>query len=74
MMTISRIHEPSALLDSGHRDSSRVSLYLGPWTRDHCFCQFWKLVFSLVSECEIFAHRGQIRILLDHEGVASVPT
>ena len=47
---------------------------LVPWTRDHFFGQFWKLGFCLVSECEIFAHGRQIRILLDREGVASVPT
>ena len=45
-----------------------------PWTRDHAFGQFWKLGFCLVSECEIFAHGGQLHILLDHECVASVPT
>ena len=27
-----------------------------------------------MSKCEIFAHGGQISILLDCEGVASVPT
>ena len=37
------------------------------------FGQFWKLGFCLVSECEIFAHGGQIRIFLDCEGVASIP-
>ena len=47
---------------------------LVPWIRDHSFGQFWKLGFFLVSECEIFAHGGQIRILLDREGVARVPT
>ena len=47
---------------------------MGPWTRDHFFSQFWKLGFFLVSECEIFAHRGQIRILLNCEGVASILT
>ena len=47
---------------------------MGPWTRDYCFCLFWKLGFCLVSECEIFAHGGQLRILLDHECVASIPT
>ena len=45
-----------------------------PWIRDHVFGQFWKLGFRLVSECEIFSHGGQIRILLDREGVASIPT
>ena len=45
-----------------------------PWTRDHVFGQFWKLGFCSVCEREIFVHRGQIRILLDREGVASVPT
>ena len=47
---------------------------LVPWIRDHFFGQFWKLGFFSVSECEIFAHGGQIHILLDREGVASVPT
>ena len=47
---------------------------LVPWRRDHYFGQFWKLGFCLVCEREIFAHGGQVRILLDHEGVASVPT
>ena len=47
---------------------------LVPWIRDHFFGQFWKLGFSSVSECEIFAHGGQICILLDYEGVARVPT
>ena len=47
---------------------------MGPWTRDQFFDQFWKVGFCSVSECEIFAHGGQIRILLDREGVASVPT
>ena len=47
---------------------------MGPWTRDHFFGQFWKLGFFLVSECEIFAHGGQIRILLNRECVASIPT
>ena len=37
-------------------------------------CQFWKLGFCLVSECEIFAHGGQICILLDCECVARVTT
>ena len=47
---------------------------LVPWRRDHYFGQFWKLGFCSVSECEIFAHGGQIHILLDREGVASIPT
>ena len=34
-----------------------------PWIRDHFFGQFWKLGFCLVSECEIFAHGGQIAYL-----------
>ena len=44
-----------------------------PWTMDHCFGQFWKLGFCSVSECEIFAHGGQLRIFLDRECVASAP-
>ena len=47
---------------------------LVPSRRYHYFGQFWKLGFFLVSECEIFALKGQIRILLDREGVANVPT
>ena len=48
---------------------------LGPWKMyDFFFCQFWKLGFCSVSECEFFANRGQLRIFLDHECVASVPT
>ena len=47
---------------------------LVPWIRDHIFGKVWKLGFCTVSECEIFAHGGQIRILLDHEGVARVST
>ena len=35
---------------------------------------FLKLGFSLVSECEIFAHGDQIHIFLDREGVANIPT
>ena len=46
---------------------------LVPWIRDHFFGQFWKIEFCLVSECEIFAHGGQIRILLDYEGVLVFP-
>ena len=45
-----------------------------PWRRDHFFGQFWELGFFSVSECEIFAHGGQIHILLYREGVASIPT
>ena len=36
------------------------------------FGQFWKLGFCSVSECEFFAHGGQILILLDLEHVDSV--
>ena len=74
MMTIAQIVEPLASLDSGHRDISRVALYLGPWTRDHFFGQFWKLGFFSISECPIFAHRGRLCKFLDRELVASVPT
>ena len=45
-----------------------------PWIRDHLFGQFCKLGFCSISECEIFAHGGQIHIFLDRECVASVPT
>ena len=45
-----------------------------PRTRDHFFGQFWKLGFFSLRECQIFAHGGQLRILLDRECVASVPT
>ena len=47
---------------------------LVPWRRDHYFGQFWKLGFFSVCEREIFAHGGQIRILLDREGVTRIPT
>ena len=47
---------------------------MGPWTRVPFFGQFWKLGFCSVSEREIFAHGGQIHILLDYESVASVTT
>ena len=76
MMVVARIDEPSDPLDSKHRDSARVGWpsNLVPWIRDHFFGQFWKLGFCSVSDCEIFAHWGQIFILLDHEGVDSIPT
>ena len=48
---------------------------LAPWRRDHYFrVNFGNLGFLLdISECEIFAHRGQIRMYyLDREGVAEV--
>ena len=47
---------------------------LVPWIRDHLFGQFWKLGFCSVSECEIFAHGGQICIFINRECVARVPT
>ena len=60
MMAIGRIDEPLAPLDSQHRDSARVALYSRSMDKGSFFCQFWKLGFCLVSECEIFAHRGQL--------------
>ena len=61
LMTIARIDEPLAPLDSGHRDSARVALYSRSMDKgSFFFCQFWKLGFCSVSECEIFAHKGQI--------------
>ena len=45
-----------------------------PWIRDHSFGQFWKLGFCSVSECEMFTHGVQLRILLDRERLDSVPT
>ena len=45
---------------------------LGPWTRDHFFDQFLKLGFFSVSECEIFAHGGQLHIFLDCEHVGII--
>ena len=45
-----------------------------PWTRDHFFGQFWKLGFFLISECDIFAHRGHICKFIECEHVAGVPT
>ena len=47
---------------------------LVPWIRDHLFGQFWKLGFCSASECESFAHGGQLCIFLDREHVASVAT
>ena len=72
MMVVVQIDEPSTPLDSGHRDSARVSLYSGSMEKGSFFCQFWKLGFCSVSECEIFAHESQIRIFIDREGVDSV--
>ena len=60
MMVIVRINEPSNPLDSWHQDSDKVALYFGSMDRRSFFCQFWKLGFCSVSECEIFAHRGQL--------------
>ena len=51
-----------------------VALYSGSMYKSPVLGQFGKLVFCLVSECPFFAHRGQIRILLDREGVARIPT
>ena len=75
MITVAHINEPSATLDSGHQDSAMR----GPLIWFHgqgiiVFYQFWKLGFCSISECEIFAHGGQLHILLDREHVASVPT
>ena len=74
MMVVAWIKKPSNSLDSGHQDSARVVLYYGSMDKRSFFCQFWKLGFCSVSECEIFAHRGQLHIFLDRECVASVPT
>ena len=74
MMTVAWIDELSTSLYSGHQDSARVGLYSGSMDKGSYFCKFWKLGFCLVSECEIFAHRGQLCKFLDHECVASVPT
>ena len=60
LMTIARIDEPSAPLDLVHHDSARVALYSGSMYKGSFFCQFWKLGFFSVSECENFAHRGQL--------------
>ena len=51
-----------------------VSLYSGSMDKGSFLAQFWKLGFCSVSECEVFINRGQMHILLDDEGVASVPT
>ena len=48
--------------------------YLGPWTRDHFFGQFWKLGFCSVTECPISTHMGWLCKFLDRECVVSVPT
>ena len=74
IMTVARIDKPLAPLDYRHQDSARWPSNVLPWRRDHYFGQFWKLGFRSVSECEIFAQRGQICILLNYEGVASVRT
>ena len=47
---------------------------MGPRIRDHFFGQFWKLGFCSVGECKIFAHGGQLRILLNREFLDSFPT
>ena len=47
---------------------------MGPWTRDHFFGQFWKLGFCSISECLIFAHRGQLGKFLNQELMARIPT
>ena len=60
IMTVARINEYSAPLDSVHRDSTRVALYSGSMDKGSFFFQFWKLGFCSVSECEIFAHKGQL--------------
>ena len=39
----------------------------------HLFGQFWKLGFCSVSECEIFAHKGQLCKFIECEHVAIVP-
>ena len=59
-MTVAQIDEPSALLDSVHRDSARLALYSGSMDKGSFFCQFWKLGFCSLSECEIFAHKGKL--------------
>ena len=73
-MTVARFNESSAPWIHDIEIVLRRPSNLVPWIIDHFFAQFWKLGFCLVSECEIFAHGGQIRILLDREGVASIPT
>ena len=75
MMVISHINELSNLLDLGNIYSYRG----GPLLWFHgkgiiFFGQFWKLAFYLIRECQIFADRGQIRIFIDRECVASIPT
>ena len=56
LMTVAQIDEHSAPLDSVHRYSARVALYFGSMDKG----SFWKLGFCSVSECEIFAHKGQL--------------
>ena len=60
MMTVAWIDELLAPVVLGHRDSARVALYSRSMDKGSFFCQFWKLGFCSVSECEIFAHRGQL--------------
>ena len=74
MMTIARINEPSASLDSGHRDNARVALQSRSMDKGSFFGQFWKLGFCSISECPIFAHRGQLCKFFDCEHVARIPT
>ena len=75
MMVVSRINEISNPLDLGHLYSARVGPLL--WVHGQgiiFFGQFWKLAFYLIRECQIFADRDQLLILLDRECVASIPT
>ena len=74
-MTVARINEILGPLDLEHRNNAMGGPII--WFHGQViifFGQFWKLGFCLVSECEIYAHGGQLRILLDREYVASVST
>ena len=59
-MAVAQIDKPLTQLDLGHQDSARVALYSGSMDKGSFFCQFWKLGFCSVSECEIFAHRVKL--------------
>ena len=61
MMSIALIDKPLTPFDVGHRDSATGGPII--WLHGQgiiFFCQFWKLGFCLVSECQIFAHKGQL--------------
>ena len=60
VMVFSLIDELFNSVDLGHWDSAKCTLYSGSMDKGSFFSQFCKLGFCSVSECEIFAHRGQL--------------